>query len=84
MELERTLDATPEGTDVRARLVARLPLLARALAGLRRSSDQRLARWVEDRMRAEIEAAPEPRGSRSIPRDPGEHMAVDDHQRPLA
>jgi len=83
MELERTLEATPQGTELRARRVARLPLLARALAGLRRSSDQRLARWVDDRMRAEIEAAPEPGGGRAIPRDPGEHVAVDDHDRPL-
>jgi len=83
MELERTLEATPEGTEVRARRVARLPLLARALAGLRRSSDQRLARWVDDRMRAEIEAAAEPGGGRASPKGPGEHMAVEGHERPL-
>jgi len=83
MELERTLATTPEGTEVRARRVARLPLLARALAGLRSSSDQRLARWVDDRMRAEIEAAAEPGGGRAIPRGPGEHVAVDAHERPL-
>ncbi|HKF16454.1 MAG TPA: hypothetical protein VKF14_04545, partial [Candidatus Dormibacteraeota bacterium] len=67
MELERNLEATPEGTEVRAGRVTRLPLLGWALAGLRRSSDQRLARWVDDRMRAEIEAAANPGGCRASP-----------------
>lgn len=45
------------GTELRARRCLRAPLIARPSMRLRRASDQRLANWVNERMRAEIEAA---------------------------
>jgi hypothetical protein len=60
VETERTLEATPAGTELTVRGAMRTVLVARLLERPQRSQAEHLRRWTNDRFREELEPAAEP------------------------
>jgi uncharacterized protein YndB with AHSA1/START domain len=60
IEVERTLVATPAGTEIGVRQVTRTVLTARFILWLARSQMEHLRVWSDERLKADLEAGAEP------------------------